>query len=61
MPTYTYRCRDGSCDHEFEAVQKISDDPITVCPECKQETRRIIVNGNFVLKGEKWFKNSGEY
>jgi len=39
----------------------MSEEPITVCPECKQETRRIIVGGNFVLKGEKWFKNSGGY
>jgi putative FmdB family regulatory protein len=61
MLTYTYRCRNEVCEHEFEAVQKISDEPITVCPECKQETRRIIVGGRFILRGDKWFKKSGEY
>ena len=61
MPTYTYLCRDKKCGKQFESVQKISDEPITVCPKCKQETRRIIVNGNFVLKGEKWFSKGGEY
>lgn len=61
MPTYTYRCRDESCEHEFEAVQKITDDALTECPECHKETRRIIVSGNFRLKGEKWFSKGGNY
>ena len=32
MPTYEYRCRD--CGHSFDIVQKMSDDPLTHCPEC---------------------------
>jgi len=61
MPTYTYLCRNEKCEHQFEVGQKMSEEPITVCPECGKKTRRIITSGNFILKGEKWFKNSGEY
>lgn len=62
MTTYTYKCQNESCGHKFEANQKITDDPLTVCPECQQETHRIVVpGGGFILKGEKWFKHSGEY
>ena len=59
MPTYTYRCE--TCGHTFEAVQKITDNPLTECPKCDEIVKRIVVSGNFQLKGEKWFKNSGEY
>lgn len=61
MPTYTYKCRNMACEHIFEEVQRITDDPLTECPKCGEETTRIIVASNFTLKGEKWFKNSGEY
>ena len=32
MPLYEYRCE--ACEHQFEVIQKFSDDPITVCPVC---------------------------
>lgn len=59
MPTYTYRGTE--CKHEVEVQQRISDNPITECPKCKKPTKRIITSGNFILKGEKWHKNSGSY
>lgn len=61
MPTYTYRCTDEECNHQFEAIQRITDEPLTFCPQCDEETKRIITSGNFILKGEKWHKNSGSY
>lgn len=54
MPTYHYRCR--SCGHEFEEFQSITDDPITVCPKCGGETRRVISGGAGII-----FKGSGFY
>ncbi len=56
MPTYDYNCND--CGHRFEAVQKISDEPLTVCPNCgKPALRKIISATSFVLKGSGWYKN----
>lgn len=53
MLTYTYRC--GDCKHEFEAQQRITDDPIEHCPSCDDgKVQRIITNGNFVRKGVNW-------
>ncbi|MBE2225410.1 MAG: zinc ribbon domain-containing protein, partial [Anaerolineae bacterium] len=31
MPTYIYRCID--CDNEFEIRQRMTDEPLTECPE----------------------------
>lgn len=54
--TYSYGCK--ACNHEWEEEQKITDEPVRVCPKCKAETaQRLIVNGNFVLKGEHWAKD----
>lgn len=50
MPTYEYLC--DSCGHEFEAFQKITDDPISDCPECGGTVRRLIgTGGGFIVKG----------
>jgi putative FmdB family regulatory protein len=60
MPTYTYYCK--HCYERTEAVQKITESPLTKCPVCKEETlTRLVTSGNFVLKGENWFKTSGHY
>lgn len=57
MPTYVYKCR--KCGLELELVQKITDEPITVCPECKTETmKKVIQPGAFVLKGSGWFRKT---
>jgi putative FmdB family regulatory protein len=54
MPTYQYRCHD--CGYEFEEFQSMTEDAITVCPECKGHTRRLITGGAGLL-----FKGSGFY
>jgi putative FmdB family regulatory protein len=55
MPTYQYECRD--CSHRFEQYQKFSDDPLTVCPSCGGEVRRVIQNVGVVFKGSGWYIN----
>ena len=56
MPIYEYRCPD--CGHQFEAIQKMSDDPISVCPECgKEQVKKLISQTSFVLKGGGWYKD----
>ncbi len=54
MPTYEYKCR--SCGHVFEAFQKITDAPLTKCPECGGELYRVIYGGSGVIfKGSGWY------
>lgn len=53
MPTYTYRREDGST---FEVFQKITDDPLEVCPETGQPVERVISGGQPPI-----FKGSGFY
>jgi len=54
MPTYDYICKE--CAHNFEAFQKMTDDPLSVCPECGGEVERKIGGGAGLL-----FKGSGFY
>jgi len=63
MPIYEYRCQ--SCGHEFEAMQKMSDERLTDCPECgKAELKKLVSAAGFKLKGGGWyetdFKHSGK-
>jgi putative FmdB family regulatory protein len=53
MPTYEYAC--SSCEHQFEAVQSIKDEPLTNCPQCHTDfLSRLISKTSFVLKGGGW-------
>ncbi|MBK1731496.1 FmdB family zinc ribbon protein [Thiococcus pfennigii] len=55
MPFYEYRCE--SCGHELEALQKISDPPLTDCPACGQATlKKKISAAGFRLKGGGWYE-----
>ena len=54
MPIYAYKC--GSCGHAKDVLQKMSADPLTVCPECGAEafTKQLTAAG-FQLKGSGWY------
>ena len=55
MPTYEYLCK--NCEHRFEQMQKMSDDPLSVCPECSESSLQRLVNAAaFHLKGTGWYK-----
>ena len=55
MPIYEYRC--GNCGHEMEALQKLSDAPLEVCPQCQQAAlRKKISAPGFRLKGGGWYE-----
>ena len=36
MPIYEYKC--SNCSHEFEKIQKISEEPIKECPKCNKKS-----------------------
>jgi putative FmdB family regulatory protein len=56
MPVYEYACE--KCKHEFEAEQRISDEPIRVCPKCRaRKVKRLISRTSFVLKGSGWYSD----
>ena len=38
MPIYEYRCPKG---HEFEVVQRMTDDPVTTCEVCGEPVERV--------------------
>jgi putative FmdB family regulatory protein len=49
MPTYVYRCE--NCGHRFDAWQHMTDEPLTVCPECQGPIHRIVFANGVVFKG----------
>jgi putative FmdB family regulatory protein len=53
MPIYSYECEE--CGVRFDARQKFTDDPITVCPECGSHTHRIPQAVGIVFKGSGWY------
>ena len=55
MPTYVYQCK--ACEHQFETIQKMTDDPIKICPECKGEVARILFPPGIVFKGSGFHIN----
>ena len=55
MPFYEYRC--ASCGHELEAMQKMSDAPLTDCPSCaRPELVKLVSAAGFRLKGGGWYE-----
>lgn len=55
MPTYVYRCKD--CAHEFETIQRMIDDPLTICPACKGKISRLLFAPGIVFKGSGFHVN----
>lgn len=53
MPYYQYRCKD--CENEFETRQRMSDDPLTVCPVCNGRIRRVVSPVGVVFKGSGFY------
>ena len=54
MPTYEYACT--ACGHRLEAVQKFSDEPLSVCPDCGGALRKVFGAVGIVLKGSGFYK-----
>ena len=54
MPIYAYRCE--SCGFAKDVLQKMSDAPLTQCPECGTDTfRKQVTAAGFQLKGSGWY------
>ena len=53
MPVYGYRCSRG---HHFEVTQRITDAPLTECPECGAPVTRVFYPVGIVFKGSGFYK-----
>lgn len=54
MPIYEYACQ--ACGHQLEVLQKMSEAPLTECPECgKPELKKLVSAAGFQLKGSGWY------
>jgi putative FmdB family regulatory protein len=55
VPIYEYACK--KCQHTFDALQKMNDEPLLDCPACGEpELRRLISAPRFRLKGAGWYE-----
>ncbi|HEX9934870.1 MAG TPA: FmdB family zinc ribbon protein [bacterium] len=54
MPAYDYRCE--QCGNEFEAFQRITEEPLSACPKCGGRVKRLISTGVGLI-----FKGTGFY
>jgi putative FmdB family regulatory protein len=55
MPIYEYQCE--SCGHRQDALQKISDPPLSECGACGQPgLRKLMSAPRFRLKGSGWYE-----
>jgi putative FmdB family regulatory protein len=55
MPIYEYCC--DACGYTLETLQKISEPPLTDCPECgKPALKKLVSAAAFRLKGGGWYE-----
>jgi putative FmdB family regulatory protein len=54
VPTYQYACTE--CGEQLEKVQKFSDDPLTVCPNCNGRLRKVFSPVGIVFKGSGFYR-----
>ena len=54
MPTYEYACK--SCGEHLEVVQSFKDDPLTTCPTCEGELRKVFGSIGIAFKGSGFYK-----
>jgi putative FmdB family regulatory protein len=54
VPTYQYACT--TCGEQVEAVQKFTDDPLTVCTHCGGSLRKVFSPVGIVFKGSGFYR-----
>jgi putative FmdB family regulatory protein len=53
MPTYGYRC--GSCGHEFEIRQRITEEALVTCPKCGGKLSKMLYPAGIIFKGSGYY------
>lgn len=54
MPTYEYLCK--TCKNRFEKWQRMTDEPLSTCPECGEPIHRVYYPAGVVFKGSGFYK-----
>ena len=54
MPTYQYTCTD--CGDQLEAVQKFTDEPLSMCVSCGGRLRKVFSPVGIVFKGSGFYR-----
>jgi putative FmdB family regulatory protein len=55
VPTYVYECK--VCGHQFETFQKMTDEPVKECPQCRGEVARVLCPVGIIFKGSDFHVN----
>jgi putative FmdB family regulatory protein len=62
VPIYGYRC--SNCGHEFEIQQRMSNEPLKVCPKCGGKLNKMVYPAGVIFKGSGFYstdyKGSGQ-
>jgi putative FmdB family regulatory protein len=54
MPLYEYECK--ACSWRFEQIQKFSDPPLEVCPNCgERQLQKLLSSPAIQFKGSGWY------
>jgi putative FmdB family regulatory protein len=54
MPIYEYQCKE--CSDRHEIIQRISDPPLTHCPKCGGEMKKLMSSPAIQFKGSGFYK-----
>jgi len=52
MPIYEYKCENG---HVFDVMQKLSEDPLSICVECGAPVRKVLHPVSIAFKGSGFY------
>jgi putative FmdB family regulatory protein len=52
VPIYEYKCEKG---HRFEVIQRMAEDPLTVCEKCKAPVQRVLHSPAVHFKGSGFY------
>ena len=53
MPIYEYKCLE--CGSSLEKIQKMSDEPLTICEKCGGKLEKQVSLSGFQFKGAGWY------
>jgi putative FmdB family regulatory protein len=53
MPVYEYEC--DSCTLRFERIQRFSEEPVRICPNCGESVHRVIQPVGVIFKGSGFY------